>query len=315
MEFIRKAIRIREFVLLMVILVLSVFFSFTSPYFLTLGKWEAIAFGMLSDCIIAVGMVVVIVGGGFDLSVGATLALCGIIVAKLLNAGIPIWLAISIGGILLGAGIGLFNGFLITKARINPFVVTLGMMSIGRGTGLAITQGRPLAGLPEAFDFIGQGYIFGFPFAIALLIVIIVVGDYLMRQTRWLRQVYYVGGNEEAARFSGINVDRVRTASYVLIGILAGVAGVVTTSRMSSIMATAGLGTELRAIAAVVIGGGSLSGGKGSVFGAFLGTLLLGIITDILILYRVSVYYQQVVSGAILILVVAIDTLSRMRKA
>jgi ribose transport system permease protein len=315
MEFIRKAIRIREFVLLMVILVLSIFFSFTSRYFLTLGNWEAIAFGMLSDCIIAVGMVVVIVGGGFDLSVGATLALCGIIVAKLLNAGIPIWLAISIGGILLGAGIGLFNGFLITKARINPFVVTLGMMSIGRGTGLAITQGRPLAGLPEAFDFIGQGYIFGFPFAIALMIVIVVVGDYLMRQTRWLRQVYYVGGNEEAARFSGINVDRVRTASYVLIGILAGVAGVVTTSRMSSIMATAGLGTELRAIAAVVIGGGSLSGGKGSVFGAFLGTLLLGIITDILILYRVSVYYQQVVSGAILILVVAIDTLSRLRKA
>ena len=315
MEFIRKAIRIREFVLLMVILVLSVFFSFTSPYFLTLGNWEAIAFGMLSDCIIAVGMVVVIVGGGFDLSVGATLALCGIIVAKLLNAGIPIWLAISLGGILLGAGIGLFNGFLITKAQINPFVVTLGMMSIGRGTGLAITQGRPLAGLPDAFDFIGQGYIFGFPFAIALMIVIVVVGDYLMRQTRWLRQVYYVGGNEEAARFSGINVDRVRTASYVLIGILAGVAGVVTTSRMSSIMATAGLGTELRAIAAVVIGGGSLSGGKGSVFGAFLGTLLLGIITDILILYRVSVYYQQVVSGAILILVVAIDTLSRMRKA
>jgi len=315
MEFIRKAIRIREFVLLMVILVLSVFFTFTSPYFLTLANWEAIAFGMLSDCIIAVGMVVVIVGGGFDLSVGATLALCGIIVAKLLNADIPIWLAISIGGILLGAGIGLFNGFLITKARINPFVVTLGMMSIGRGTGLAITQGRPLAGLPDAFDFIGQGYIFGFPFAIALMIVIVVVGDYLMRQTRWLRQVYYVGGNEEAARFSGINVDRVRTASYVLIGILAGVAGVVTTSRMSSIMATAGLGTELRAIAAVVIGGGSLSGGKGSVFGAFLGTLLLGIITDILILYRVSVYYQQVVSGAILILVVAIDTLSRMRKS
>ena len=314
MELIRKAFRIREFVLLMVILVLSIIFSFTSPYFFTLGNWEAISFGMLSDCIIAVGMAIVIVGGGFDLSVGATLALCGIIVAKLLNADMPIWLAISLGGILLGAGIGLFNGLLITKAKINPFVVTLGMMSIGRGTGLAITQGRPLAGLPEAFDFIGQGSVFGFPFAIALMIVIVVVGDYLMRQTRWLRQVYYVGGNEEAARFSGINVDRVRTTSYVLIGVLAGAAGVVTTSRMSSIMATAGLGTELRAIAAVVIGGGSLSGGKGSVFGAFLGTLLLGIITDILILYRVSVYYQQVVSGAILISVVAIDTLSRMRK-
>ena len=311
MELLRKILKFREFILVLVIVVLCVIFSLTSPYFFTRGNWEAIAFGMISDCIVAVGMVVVIVGGGFDLSVGATLALCGIVVAKLLNAGTPIWAAILIGGLGLGAGIGAFNGLLITKVKINPFIVTLGMMSIGRGTGLAITQGRPLAGLPKAFDFIGQGYVFGFPFAIILMIVIVIIGDILMRQTRWLRQVYYAGGNEEAARFSGINVDRVRTATYMLTGLLAGLAGVITTSRMSSIMATAGLSTELRAIAAVVIGGGSLSGGKGTVLGAFLGTLLLAIITDVLILYRVSVYYQQVVSGVILISVVAIDMLSR----
>lgn len=315
MELIRRLIKVREFVLVVIIVVLCIVFSLTSPYFLTRGNWEAIAFGMISDCIIAVGMVVVIVGGGFDLSVGATLALCGITVAKLLNAGTPIWLAILLGGILLGAGIGLINGLLITKVRINPFIVTMGLMSIGRGTGLAITQGRPLAGLPKTFDFIGQGYVWGFPFAIVLMLIIVIIGDVLMRQTRWLRQVYYTGGNEEAARFSGINVDRVRTATYILTGVLAGLAGVIITSRMSSIMATAGLSTELRVIAAVVIGGGSLAGGKGTVFGAFLGTLLLGIITDVLILYRVSVYYQQVVSGFILIAVVAIDMLlSRRRK-
>ena len=314
MDLIRRILKIREIVLLFVIVVLIIVFSSTSEHFLTWGNWEAIAFGMLSDCIIAVGMAVVIVGGGFDLSVGAVLALCGIVTAKLLNADMPIWFSILIGGVFLGGALGSVNGFLITKAKINPFVVTLGTMSMARGTGLAITQGRPLAGLPESFDYLGQGTVFGFPFAIILMIIIVIAGDYLMRQTRGLRQIYYVGGNEEAARYSGINVDRVRAASYIMIGILAGVAGVLTTSRMSSIMATAGLGTELRAIAAVVIGGGSLAGGKGSIFGAFLGTLLLGIITDVLILYHVSVYYQQVISGAILVAVVAIDTLSRMRK-
>ena len=314
MDLIRKILKIREIVLLLVIVVLIIIFSSTSEHFLTWGNWEAISFGMLSDCIIAVGMAVVIVGGGFDLSVGAVLALCGIVTAKLLNADMPIWFSILIGGVFLGGAVGSVNGFLITKAKINPFIVTLGTMSIARGTGLAITQGRPLAGLPESFDFFGQGTVFGFPFAIILMIVIVIAGDYLMRQTRALRQIYYVGGNEEAARYSGINVDQVRAASYILIGVLAGVAGVLTTSRMSSIMATAGLGTELRAIAAVVIGGGSLAGGKGSIFGAFLGTLLLGIITDVLILYHVSVYYQQVISGAILVAVVAVDTLSRTRK-
>ena len=314
MDLIRRILKIREIVLLFVIVVLIIVFSSTSEHFLTWGNWEAISFGMLSDCIIAVGMAVVIVGGGFDLSVGAVLALCGIVTAKLLNADMPIWFSILIGGVFLGGALGSVNGFLITKAKINPFVVTLGTMSIARGTGLAITQGRPLAGLPESFDYLGQGTVFGFPFAIILMIIIVIAGDYLMRQTRGLRQIYYVGGNEEAARYSGIDVDRVRAASYILIGVLAGVAGVLTTSRMSSIMATAGLGTELRAIAAVVIGGGSLAGGKGSIFGAFLGTLLLGIITDVLILYHVSVYYQQVISGAILVAVVAIDTLSRKRK-
>jgi len=310
-EIFRRVLKIREFMLLVIILIISIFFSLTSPYFATFSNWEAIAYGMMSDCIIAVGMTIVIVGGGFDLSVGAVLALCGILVAKMLNANFSMITSILVGGILLGGGIGLFNGVMVARLKINPFVVTLGMMSVARGIGFAITQGRPVVGLPPEFGFLGQGKVLGFPFAILLMILVVVIGDLLMRKSLLLRRVYYVGGNEEAARFSGLNVERIRIMTYVITGVLAGLSGVLITSRMFSATATAGMSTELRAIAAVVIGGGVLAGGKGTIFGAFLGTLLLGIITDALVLYNVSVYWQQVASGIILISVVTIDVLSR----
>ncbi len=304
------SVKSRPLMVFLITIVLFVFFSFISVHFASVTNMEAIGYGILSVGIVAIGMMVVMISGGFDLSVGSTLAFTGVIACKLLEGHLPIWTAIVIA-LLLGAIIGYANGALITVVGINPFIATLGTMSMVRGLALAITQGMPVYGLPQPFAYLGEGRIFGFPFAILLMLFLILLVDQFMRRTRWGRLFYYVGGNPEAAKLSGISNVRVRIAGYMLTGTLAAVAGVMLSSRMMSMMATSGAGLELKAIAACIIGGAALSGGEGTIVGAFLGALLVGFIDDILILSNVSSYWQQFSSGAILVAVVTLDILIR----
>jgi len=230
--------------------------------------------------------------------------------ATALKAGLPIPASILVG---VGAGVlaGFINGLLITKVQINPFITTLGMMGIARGISLAVTEGTILAGLPQEFFVYGQGATAGIPNLIWIALFVILVGDVLMRRSSAFRQIYYVGGNEEAARLSGINVDLVKIGVYTLSGLLAAFAGVLSLSRFTVGDPGSGLGEELRIIAACIIGGCSLRGGKGTVIGGLLGLIFVGFINNGMILLRVPVYWQQLSMGVVLLLAVGFDTLSQ----
>lgn len=300
----------RPFIVFGINITLIILFTLTNKYFFSGYNFEAIGYGLLSVGIVSIGMMMVMISGGFDLSVGSTLAFTGVIASKLMEFGVPIIVS-AIAALVLGALIGYLNGVLITRIGINPFIATLGTMSMVRGLSLAITQGMPIYGLPSKFAFLGEGRIAGFPFAILLMIVLVIVFDQFMSKTPQGRLFYYTGGNEEAAKLSGIQTKKVKIAGFVTVGVLAGFAGVILASRMMSMMATAGTGLELKAIAACIIGGAALSGGEGTIIGAFLGTILVGLIENILILSNVSSYWQQFSAGAILVFVVSFDIVIR----
>jgi ribose transport system permease protein len=306
----------REAVILAVLVLICAAFYFAQPgeanRFLTVENWRVIAVNISTDALMVVGMTLIIIGGGFDLSVGSTVALGGIIACKLMVGGTPIAAAVALG-LLGGAGVGVVNGFVITKVGVNPLIATLGTMTIVRGLCLVAVQASPVTGLPAPFARLGESLHlsagFELPYAVLLMGVVVLAADLLLRHARFLRQVYYVGGNEEAARFSGINVDRVRLFTYLLTGVLAALAGIVNASRLISASANAGERAELRVISAVVIGGASLSGGTGTILGAFLGLLLVGVIENGMEILGINIYMKNVVMGTILILAVTIDRL------
>jgi len=311
MNLLKKLTRQREFLILMVVTAVFIVMSFASPIFLKPQNLLVLLLSMSIETIIAVGMVNLMVSGGFDMSVGSILGFSGVITAILLRAGFPIFLAILLA-LCVGVLIGLWNGFLVAKVKINPFVTTLSSLSIFRGLTFVLTSGRNIAGLPAGFKLIGQTRIGGMvQLPIIYALVILVIGDILMRNSSFFRQNYYIGGNEKAAKLSGINVDRMIIFNYILTGFLAALAGVIFTSRMGSSSCQAGTGWELRVITAVILGGASLRGGSGTVLGAFLGVLLMGLISNMLTLLGVDVYWQQFVVGTVLISAVVIDTLGR----
>lgn len=256
--------------------------------------------------IMGVGQAVVIIAGGIDLSVGSVLGLAGVVTALLLNLQTNMALTVIIG-ILVGISAGVINGVVITRAKLPPFIVTLGMMSITRGLAFAITGGETIRSLPPEFLMIGQGEFIGIPIPILVMALIAVVIGFLLKATPWGRYVYAIGGNEEAALLSGVNVNKVKIIVYGLCGLAAGVAGVLFTSRFGVGQSTAGLGYELDVIAAAVIGGVSLTGGRGTILGVIIGSLLMGILRNGLVLLNVSAYWQQVAIGLVIILAVVMD--------
>lgn len=300
----------RPLVVFLIDVILLIIFSIMSDYFLTIPNMKAIGFGMLSVGIVSIGMMIVMITGAFDLSVGSTLALTGIVASKLMERGTPVILSIF-AALALGVLIGYINGILITEVGINPFIATLGTMSMVRGLALAVTQGMPVYGLPKSFAWLGEGNVLGFPFPILLMIILVLIFDQFMRRTAMGRLFYYTGGNEEAAKLSGIYTKKVRMSAFIIVGFLAALAGVILASRMMSMMATSGAGLELKAIAACIIGGAALSGGEGTIIGSLLGVILVGFIDNILVLEGVSAYWQEFSSGAILVVVVALDMLVR----
>ncbi|HYF91596.1 MAG TPA: ribose ABC transporter permease [Symbiobacteriaceae bacterium] len=288
------------------VLILGIALSIMSDRFLTVNNILNVLRQVSINTIIACGMTMVILTGGIDLSVGPVLALSAAIMAGLAASGTSPVIAVLVG-LTIGAGLGLANGIIVTRGKVAPFVATLATMTIARGLTLVYTQGRPITGLPESLRSMGTAYVGPIPLPIIFMAVIVGLTYLVLAHTPFGRFIYAVGSNEEAARFSGISVKWVTTLTYTLAGLGAAMAGVILTGRLNSAQPTAGTGFELDAIAAVVLGGTSLSGGKGSVLGTVIGALIIGILDNGLNLLNVSSFYQQVAKGAVILVAVLID--------
>nr|WP_321512810.1 ribose ABC transporter permease [uncultured Pseudodesulfovibrio sp.] len=296
------------------LIVMIIVVSFLNPNFFTTGNILNILRQTAINAIMAVGMTLVILTAGIDLSVGSVLALCGAIGASLIAAEMPLVLAV---GAALGAGalLGAASGVIIAKGKVQAFIATLVSMTMVRGLTLVYTDGRPIStgftDVADAFAFIGTGYLFGIPVPIWIMAVTFVGAWYLLNHTRLGRYIYALGGNESATRLSGINVDSIKITVYAIAGFLSALSGLIVTSRLSSAQPTAGYGYELDAIAAVVLGGTSLMGGKGTITGTLLGALIIGFLNNALNLLDVSSYYQMIAKALVILLAVLVDTKSK----
>jgi len=298
--FLRRYGMVVAFVLLMAVL------SFLSDSFLTLSNLLNVTRQVSINAILAAGMTFVILTGGIDLSVGSVLALSGAVMAGLLSGGAPLLLAIG-AGLALGALLGLVNGLVITRGKVQPFIGTLAMLTIARGITLVYTDGRPITGLPDAFVWLGAGEVIRLPVPILIMGLVFLVTYVILTQAVPGRYVYAIGGNEEAARLSGVNVTLYKTLAYVASGLFSAISAVILTARLNSAQPTAGSGFELDAIAAVVLGGTTLAGGEGSIGGTLLGALIIGVINNGLNLLNVSSFYQLVAKGVVILLAVLLD--------
>jgi len=305
---------------LLALAIMVLVLSILSDRFLTPENgWNILRQISVNLCL-SVGMTLVILSGGIDLSVGAILALAGAVAGGLLKHGLGIpgtemllqftTSGAVLAGVLVGAALGWFNGFAITRFTLPPFVATLGMFSIARGLTMLWTGGFPITGLGPDFGFIGTGFVLGVPMPVWIMTALVAIFVVVTRRMRFGRHLYAVGGNERAARLTGLHVNRIKIAVYTLAGALAGVAGLIVTARLDSAQPNAGLGYELDSIAAVVIGGTSLSGGRGSVAGTVLGCLIIGVLNNGLFLLNVSPFWQQVIKGLVILLAVAVDKMS-----
>lgn len=302
----KKNTIIRKMGPLLGLLLLGIALTILSDRFLTVNNLLNVARQISINAIISVGMTLIILTGGIDLSVGSIVALTGSITAGLLVSGQAILPAIFVG-VLVGVLLGLFNGLLITRAEIPPFIATLGTMTAARGLTLVYTEGRPITGMEEAFRFLGGGYLAGIPVPVILMVIIFAATYVMLKKTRLGRYIYAIGGNEEAARLSGINTKKILLSVYMLGGLLAGVSGIIMASRLNSAQPTAGISFELDAIAAVVLGGTSLSGGVGTIGGTLIGAFIIGVLDNGLNLLNVSSFYQQIAKGLVILLAVFLD--------
>jgi ribose transport system permease protein len=306
----------REATILMIIFLFSLLIHILTPHFLVSDNIKSTVIGLSADGICVIGMTVALVSGGFDLSIGSIVALSGVIAGTLFLHGVNIWLACLVA-LLVCLLCGLINGLFIGKIGINPLIITLAMMGIARGVAYVLTTGFPqsISGVSDAFSFLGRGQIIGIPVMVLIFVLLAVFGDFMMRKSTKMRKVFYTGSNEKAAILSGIDTSNVKLGVYILSAFLASLAGLLTLARFGVAIPTAGQNSEMRAISAAVIGGASLSGGEGTILGAVLGVVLLNIINNALVLLKVDVYWQTLISGVILLLAVSIDHFTHKNKA
>lgn len=296
------------------LIVLFVALSIASPYFLTANNLASVARQTAVFNTMALGMTIVIISGGIDLSVGSILGLSGLIGTMALERGYPVPVGILVG-LLAGTLCGLANGLMVTRLRIPPFVVTLGTLGIFRGLALIFSNGLPVHRIPPAFSFLGEGNLLGIPFVVWMLVICAGAVHVVLEHTRLGRYAFAIGSNKVAAIYAGIPVDFHTVAVYAIGGTLTGLAGMIEASRLMTGQPTAGLGYELQAIAAVVIGGGSLNGGEGSVVGTLIGAFIMGLLSNGADLLNISNYWQQVIIGAVIILAVTLDEFRKRRAA
>lgn len=286
----------------------------TSQYFLTVKNLFNVLRQISTNLLLACGMTMVIILGGIDLSVGSIIALSGVLAAGCVSRyGFPIGAAL-LAGVLIGVLFGLFNGFVISKTTIPPFIVTLATMNIARGLAGVYTGGSPVRVVSKEWQFVGAGYIGGIPVPVIIMFVVYVISLLILNRTKFGRHVYAVGGNVTAAEFSGIKVTRVKFIVYLYTGIMAGIAGIILASRMYSGQPTAGEGAEMDAIAAVVVGGTSMAGGSGKLGGTLIGALIIGVLNNGLNLMNVNSFWQTVVKGIVILLAVTTDYLRNRNK-
>ncbi|HSL43386.1 MAG TPA: ribose ABC transporter permease [Anaerolineales bacterium] len=295
-----------------VLIVLCLVISYLIPSFATTKNLLNVLRQVSITGIVAVGMTFIIITGGIDISVGSIVALSGVVVASALKMGVSIPVAI-IAGLLAGCAVGLLNGVIISYGRVLPFVATLGTMYLIRGSALLVTNGQAMWDLPKSFLHIGTGYILGIPIPVIITLVIYLSGHFLLRNFTFGRYVLALGGDEESARLCGVAVRRVKLYTYVLGGLLTSLAGIVLAARLGSGQPSTGDGYELTAIAAAVIGGNSLSGGRGTVLGTLIGALILGVVSNALNLWGVASFWQTIISGTIVLIAVLADTLRKRR--
>jgi len=302
---------------LIALFVLCAIISLLSDKFLTVTNvWNVMRQISVNICI-STGMTLVVLMAGIDLSVGSILALGGAITAGLLKNGVEFSsfnlymgftiLGACLAGILVGSVLGWFNGWTITRFKVPPFVATLAMLTIARGLTMLWTKGFPITGLESNFSYLGTGWFLGIPLPVWISGVVVIAAILVTNKTKIGRYIYAIGGNENAARLSGININRVKIAVYTIAGALAAVGGLIVTSRLDAAQPNAGVGYELDSIAAVVIGGTSLSGGRGTILGTVLGAVIIGVLNNGLVLLNVSPFWQQVVKGLVILAAVIID--------
>ncbi len=294
------------------LIILFVALSIASPYFLTANNLTSVARQTAVFNTMALGMTIVIISGGIDLSVGSILGLSGLVGTMALEAGYPIVVGV-LAGIVIGMLCGFLNGLLVTRLRIPPFVVTLGTLGIYRGLALIFSNGLPVHKIPAAFSFLGEGNLLGIPFVAWMLVICAVLVHVVLEHTRLGRYAFAIGSNKIASIYAGIPVDFHITAVYAIGGALTGLAGMIEASRLMTGQPTAGQGYELQAIAAVVIGGGSLNGGEGSVVGTLIGAFIMGLLSNGADLLNISNYWQQVIIGSVIILAVTLDEVRKRR--
>lgn len=301
-----------ELPLLIINIVIVVALIFLSPNFLNPKNLIAVLMGASFDSIVAIGMTLLLISGGFDLSIGSVVGFGGVMAGKMLILGQSVGIAIVVG-LLSGAFIGFVNGFVVTKVKVNPLITTLAMMQIVRGIIYIITKALGIPLLPDNFSIIAQKQFYGIQTPVFVMVALIIIAEVFYRRSIFFKQFYFIGGNEESARLSGIKVDRLKWLTYIISGTLAALAGILMASRMGGAQSAAGTGLEMRVITACIIGGCSLTGGQGTVLGSFLGVLLMSLIVNAFNLLGVSVYWQQTVTGLILLAAVLVDVLRRRR--
>jgi ribose transport system permease protein len=294
------------------LIVLFVGLSIASPHFLTQTNLSSVVRQTAVIDIMALGMTLIIISGGIDLSVGAILAMAGLFGTMALEKGQPIAAGVAVG-LATGAACGLLNGVLITQLRVNPFIVTLGTLGILRGLTLIISNGLPVHNIPQSFSFLGEGTVLGVPFVLWILLIAAVLMHLVLEHTKLGRYAFAIGSNEYAAFYAGIPVAFHLSAVYSIGGLLTGLAGMIEASRLMTGQPTAGQGYELQAIAAVVIGGGSLRGGEGSVVGTLIGAFIMGLLANGSDLLGISPYLQQAIIGGVIILAVTVDEFRKRR--
>ena len=298
-----------ELTTVIALIILMAVITIINSNFLTANNLLNLLLQVTSNALIAFGMTFVILTGGIDLSVGSILALSSALTAGLLGSGMPVTLEILIS-LILGCILGMMNGLLISYGKLAPFIVTLATMTIFRGATLVYTNGNPITkGLSDTFlfQFLGQGYIVGIPFPVIIMFIVFIVLYVLLHKTAFGKSVYAIGGNEKAAYISGVKLNKVKIIIYSISGIMASISGLIITSRLSSAQPTAGASYEMDAIAAVVLGGTSLSGGKGRILGTLIGALIIGVLNNGLNIIGVSAFWQQVVKGVVILIAVLID--------
>jgi ribose transport system permease protein len=292
---------------------LCVLIAVLEPKFLSTGNLAGVARQTAVITIIAMGMTVVMVSGGIDLSVGSVMALAGVAGAFAMTSGAPAAAGVA-ASVAAGAACGLANGATIAALRIPPFIATLGAMGVYRGVALLVTDGKAVVGLPPGFGYLAEGNLFGLlPVPLLVVVVAALATHFLLAATRPGRYCYAIGSNIEAARYAGVRVSRYQIIFYVILGALTGLAGAIESARLVTGQPTAGEGYELRVIAAVVIGGGSLSGGQGTVAGTIVGALIMGVLSNGANLLGIPSFTQQIIIGAVIVLAVTFDEFQRRR--